>query len=36
MSRTPLFTAGLDPNAGTSWFWSVYPTLGSYASAKTG
>jgi hypothetical protein len=27
----------VDPNAVTSWFWSVYPfTLGSYASAKTG
>jgi monoamine oxidase len=27
----------VDPNAVTSWFWSVYPfMLGSYASAKTG
>jgi len=27
----------VDPNAVTSWFWSVYPfTPGSYASAKTG
>ncbi|MEZ5828125.1 MAG: NAD(P)/FAD-dependent oxidoreductase [Hyphomicrobiales bacterium] len=34
---SPKMAESLDPNAVTSWFWSVYPyTLGSYASAKVG